>query len=203
MKIKKKYEQINCSNEHIFRIDFDGVIKQWKCVVLDKEVVPYEDGVEQKHLKIKNAERAPGVMQIDTVTTIYGEQIPFQLENGIPFIQLEDEWVPSDTFAAAKQEAAVKMYQRQSKNESIVGLGMLALVLGKWLFTGDMGQWWILSVFGIFFLASAALRLVRLRNELNAMKEAEEQAAAEREEPQEDAIAAARALRTGKEEDVS
>ena len=39
MLIKKKYEKIECSNNHIFSIDYDGVIKKWNCVVLENEVV--------------------------------------------------------------------------------------------------------------------------------------------------------------------
>ena len=104
---KKKYEKIDCPNEHIFRLDYDGVIKIWKCVVGEDEVVTYEGDKECKHLKIMNKERAPQVLQIDTVTAIYGEQIPFQLENGFPFLKLQGEWVSSDTFDVAKRNAAL------------------------------------------------------------------------------------------------
>lgn len=193
---KKKYEKIECSNEHIFSIDYDGVIKKWKCVVLEDEVVTYEDGVEMKHLKIMNKERAPQVLQMDIVTSIYGEQIPFQLENGFPFIKLEGEWVPSDTFSEAKQQAAIKMYKKYSLQETIVGVICLLVVLCIKLFTGEVGDWWMLTVFGVFFFGSAALRMARLFNELQAIKDAE---AKDSEEIEEDAIAAARALEAGKE----
>lgn len=198
MQFKRKYEKIPCSNEHVFSIDFDGVVRQWKCVVLENEVVTYEDGQEKKHLKITNRVVEPHVLQIDTVTSIYGEMIPFQLENNIPFIQLEGEWVPSDTFAEAKQAAAVNMYRRQSRNESIVGGILLAISLGKWIFTGDMGQLWILSIFGAFFIATAMLRLVRLRNELRDIEEAQQEAQPEVGDSEVDAIAAARAAQEAK-----
>ena len=126
---KKKYEKIECSNEHIFSIDYDGVIKKWKCVVLEDEVVTYEGDKECKHLKIMNKERAPQVLQIDTVTSIYGEMIPFQLENGFPFIKLEGEWVPSDTFAVARRDAQVKMYRRNSMQQIAIGIVMLLALL--------------------------------------------------------------------------
>lgn len=193
---KKKYEKIECSNEHIFKIDYDGVIKTWKCVVMEDEVVTYEGGEEKKHLKITNRERAPRVLQIDTVTTIYGEQIPFQLENGVPFIKLEGEWVPSETFREAKQQAAVKMYKRYSLQETIAGVVCFVIVLAIKLLTGDIGDWWMLTVFGVFFCASAAMRMARLHNELQAIKEAEAEAAAEEVQEEEDgesAVAAARA----------
>lgn len=197
---KKKYEKIECSNEHIFSIDYDGVIKKWKCVVLEDEVVTYEGDEEKKHLKIMNKERAPQVLQIDTVTSIYGEMIPFQLENGFPFIKLEGEWVPSDTFAVARRDAQVKMYRRNSMQQIAIGIVMLLALLIIWLVMRDVGDLWILSVFGIFFISSGMYTMVRVRNELMAYKEAEEEAAREAAREDVDGIAAARALRSGEEE---
>lgn len=198
---KQKYEKIDCPNEHIFRLDYDGVIKIWKCVVLENEVVTYEGDEERKHLKIMNKERAPHVLQIDTVTTIYGEQIPFQLENGFPFIKLQGEWVSSDTLDVAKRNAAAKMYTRQSNYQLLAGIAMLLALLVYWLIKKDLGDLWILSVFGIFFISSAGMTRVRVHNELEAYKktDAEIEAAADGTD-EEDAIAAARALHAGKEE---
>lgn len=199
MKFKKKYETILCSNNHVFSIEYDGVVKKWNCVVLENEVVCYERSKETARLPITNKECAPHVIQVDTTVSIYGEEIRFQLENGYPFIQLEGEWVSSDTFVAAKREAAVRMYKRNSLQETIAGAALLAAMVVIWLVTGSLDDWWILSVFGIFFLSSAGLRMVRLRNEMMAIREAEAEAEAEAEKPQEDAIAAARALKAGKE----
>ncbi len=203
-KLKKKYEKIDVSNEHIFSIDYDGVVKEWKCVVLENEVVTYEDGVEKKHLKIMNKERAPQVLQIDTVTSIYGEMIPFQLENGIPFIKLQGEWISSDTFDVAKRNAAVKMYRRQSKQEAICGAACLLVVLAKQLITGDIDNWWMLGIFGMFFISSAALRIGRLQSELNIIKnaemEAEKEAAKETETAEIGVKAARAALESASEE---
>ena len=197
---KKKYEKIECSNEHIFYIEFEGVTKEWKCVVGENEVVTYEDGVEKKHLKIMNKERAPQVLQIDIVTSIYGELIPFQLENGVPFIKLEGEWVASDTFTKAKREAAAKMYRRSAMQQIAVGAVLLVAMLVVWLVMKEIGDLWILAVFGIFFISSGLFTLVRVRNELQAYQEAEEMAAAEEAEEEVSGIAAARALQAGKEE---
>ena len=178
---KQKYEEIICSNEHIFTLDYEGVTRIWKCVVLENEVVTYEEGVEKKHLKIMDKTRAPQVLQIDTVTSIYGELIPFQLENGFPFIKLDGEWIPSDTFTQARQDAQVKMYRRNSFHQIIFGSVVLAAMLLVWLIRGSMGDLWILSVFAIFFISSGAYTLARVRNELMAMKEAAEEAAEEEE----------------------
>lgn len=197
---KKKYEKIDCPNEHIFRLDYDGVIKVWKCVVLEDEVVTYEGDKECKHLKIMNKERAPQVLQIDTVTAIYGEQIPFQLENGFPFIKLQGEWVSSDTFDVAKRNAAARMYKRNSLYQAIAGAVLLLALFIIWLVKKDVGDMWILSVFGIFLLSSAGFTMVRVHNELEAYKQADAEAARDVAEENVDAIAAARALHSGDEE---
>jgi len=200
MKIKKKYETIICSNNHIFSIEYDGVIKKWNCVVMEDEVVCYERSKETARIKLTSREVAPHVIQLDTTVNIYGEEIPLQVENGFPFIQLEGDWVPSDTFEEARREAAIKMHKRSSLQESVVGGIMLAAMVVIWIITGSLDDWWILSVFGIFLLSSAAYRMVRLRNELLAIQEAEEEAAKEEAFPDEDAIAAARALKAGEEQ---
>ena len=194
-KFKKKYEKIDVSNEHVFRLDYDGEIRIWTCVVGEEECVTYEGNVEKKHLKIMNKERAPHVLQIDTVTSIYGELIPFQLENGIPFIKLDGEWVSSDNFQEAKLQAKVKMYNRQAKQEVIVGVVANLVALLIWLVTGNIGDWWILNVFGIFFISSGAYQVVRVRNELQAIREAEVEAAADEADTEGEGIgvAAARA----------
>lgn len=196
---KKKYEKIECSNEHIFRLDYDGVIKSWKCVVLEEEVVTYEGDQETGRIKITNPERAPQVIQVDTRTTIYGEKIRFQLENGFPFIRLDGEWVSSDTFDKAKRNAAVKMYRRNSMQQIGVGIVLLLALLVIWIVKKDVGDMWILSVFGIFFISSGVFTMVRVRNELQAYQQADDALEARENETEEDAIAAARALHSGKD----
>ena len=153
-----------------------------------------------KSSKIMDKTRAPQVLQIDTVTSIYGEMIPFQLENGFPFIKLEGEWVPSDTFTVARRDTQVKMYRRNSFQQMAIGTVLLLALLILWIVMKAVGDLWILSVFGIFFISSGMFTLVRVRNELQAYKEVEEAAAAEEAEEDVDGIAAARALRSGEEE---
>lgn len=198
---KKKYENIECSNEHLFRLDFDGVIKVWKCVVGEEEVIAYEDGVETARLRIENPERAPQVIQLDTTVSVYGDELRFQLENGFPFLRLEGQWEPSDTFAEARRNAAVKMYRRTSFQQIATGAVMLLALLVIWLVKKDVGDLWILSIFGIFMMSSGGFTLVRVRNELQAYKEAEEEEAARADHDEVDAIAAARALHAGKTEE--
>ena len=165
--------------EFVWNLDIDGQEKVWKCLVTEKECVTFEGNVECKHLKVMNPVRQEKILQIDTVTTVYGKQTPFQLENGIPYIQIDGKWKMSQTTQADRLEATVKMHQRNSKMEFFAGLAFFAVVVGKKLITGEVGDWWMLTAFGVFLWTSAIMRMIRLRNELMVMREeAEEEAAA-------------------------
>ena len=181
-KKKKSTERPQLPKEYIWELEVDGKSREYKCLVTEAGVTTYEDGVEHKHLKITDPTCMEGVLQIDCETKIFGELIPFQLERFIPYIKLDGHWVMSDTTKQDRMEQQIAIYQKQSKQEAIIGVAALLYILATKLITGTMGDLWILSVFGIFFIASAAMRMVRLRNELTAMKEAEEEAAAEKAE---------------------
>ena len=97
-------------------------------------------------------------------------------------LKLDGHWLMSDTTKEDRLQQQIAIYKKQSKQETVVGVAVLLFVLGLKVFTGTMGDLWILSVFGIFFLTSAGMRMARLKNELTAMKEAEEEAAREKAE---------------------
>lgn len=167
--------------EFVWNLEIDGEEKVFKCLVTEKECITYEGDVEHKHLKVMNPVRKEKVLQIDTVTAIYGKQVPFQLENGIPYIKLDGHWKMSDTTHDDRIEEAVHLHQKRSKMEAVAGACFIAVVVGKKIITGEVGEWWMLTVFGIFCFTSSLMRMVRLRNELMAMKEEAEAEAAEKE----------------------
>ena len=178
-KKKKSTERPTLPKEYIWELEVEGKTREYKCLVTEEGVTTYEDGIEHKHLKITDPTCMEGVLQIDCETKIFGEMIPFQLERFIPYIKLEDRYIMSDTTKEDRMQQQIAIYKRQSKEEAIVGTCMLAVMLAMKLIMGTMGDWWMLSVFGIFFLSSAGYRMARLRNEINAMEEAKEEAAAE------------------------
>ena len=181
-KKKRSTEHPPLPKEYIWELEVEGKPRVFKCFVTEEGVTTYEDGVEHKHLKITDPTCMEGVLQIDCETKIFGEMIPFQLERFIPYIKLDDHWVMSDTTKEDRLQQQIAIYKKQSKQEATVGVCVLLVVLGMIIFTGGMGDLWILSVFGIFFLTSAGMRMARLKNELTAMKEAEEEAAKEKAE---------------------
>lgn len=179
-KRKKSTVKPNLPKEYVWTLIIEEEEHEYKCLVTETEVVTYEDGVEHKHLKITDPTCMEGVLQIDTQTKIFGDMVEFQLERFIPYIRLEGHWVMSDTTEKDRMEEQIAIYKKQSKQETIVGIAAIVVGLGEQLITGKMEDLWILIVFGIFFISSAALRMVRLRNEINALKEAEEEAAADK-----------------------
>lgn len=179
-KKKKSTVKPNLPKEYSWALNIDGEEKVFKCLVTETEVITYEDGQEHKHLKITEPTCMEGVLQIDTVTKIYGEMIDFQLERFIPYIRLEGKWTMSDTTEKDRMEEQIAIYRKQSMQEGIVGVACELAVLAKQLIAGDIGDWWMLNVFGVLFIVSAMMRMVRLKNEINAMKEAEAEALAEK-----------------------
>lgn len=160
--------------EFVWTLELDGEEKIWKCVVGDTECVTYEGDVEKKHLKIMNPERKQKVLQIDTTTVVYGRQTPFQLENGVPYIQIDGEWIKSDTSIEDRLNATIQMHVRTSHWQVAAGLALFAVALARQLITGE-GDWWMLTVFGTFCILSAVMRRVRLRDEVAAYRQSQEE----------------------------
>lgn len=160
--------------EFVWTLELDGEEKIWKCVVGDTEYVTYEGDVEKKHLKIMNPERKQKVLQIDTTTVVYGRQTPFQLENGVPYIQIDGEWIKSDTSIEDRLNATIQMHVRTSHWQVAAGLALFAVALARQLITGE-GDWWMLTVFGTFCILSAVMRRVRLRDEVAAYRQSQEE----------------------------
>lgn len=160
--------------EFVWTLELDGEEKIWKCVVGDTECVTYEGDVEKKHLKIMNPERKQKVLQIDTTTVVYGRQTPFQLENGVPYIQIDGEWTKSDTSIEDRLNATIQMHVRTSHWQVAAGLALFAVALARQLITGE-GDWWMLTVFGTFCILSAVMRRVRLRDEVAAYRQSQEE----------------------------
>ena len=173
---RKATEKPNLPKEYVWTLDINGEDKIYKCVVTDNLVTTYEGDVEKKHLKVMNPECRQGVLQIDTITSIYGDQVPFQLERYIPYIKLDGAWVSSDTTKQDRLNATVAGYKRNSLVQIIVGACCMAIAFGVKMVTGEMGNFSMLNIFGIFFITAAIMTRVRLKQELDAMKEASAEA---------------------------
>lgn len=178
--MKKKNKLMpDLPKEYVWELEVDGEDKIYKVVVDEDMCTTYLGDQEHKHLKVMDKTCKVGVLQIDTVTSIYGQMIPFQLERYIPYIQLEGKWKMSDTTRQDRIEEGVSIHRRNSLIESVVGALFLLAALIAFLVGGKDSDWWMFFVFGVFVIFSAITRMVRLRNELMAIREAEEEAAAQ------------------------
>lgn len=184
-KKKKSTVKPDLPKEYVWTLIIGEEEHEYKCLVTETEVVTYQDGVEHKHLKITDPTCMEGVLQIDTKTKIFDDMVEFQLERFIPYIRLEGKWTMSHTTEDDRMQEQIAIYKKQSLQETVAGVGCLLVALGKFLFTGAMDDWWILIVFGIFFISSAGMRMARLKNELDALKELRAEAEAEKAEQNE------------------
>ncbi len=178
---KKTYEP----KEYVWVLDIDNEDKIFKCLVTDTECITYEGDREHKHLKVMNPVRKNKVLQIDTVTSIYGQQIPFQLENGVPYIKIGNSWQMSETNRQERIAQGTRVNKLSSWIEIGAGAVMAGGLLAKYFLTGDMGQWWILSVMGVMLIFAGISNMGRLKNELDLLKEAEVELTREKEEARE------------------
>ncbi len=180
---KKTYEP----KEYVWILDLDNEDKIFKAVVKDDEVVTYEGEKEHKHLKIMNPVRRNKVLQIDTVTSVYGRQMPFQLENGVPYLQIDGTWHMSETNRQERIQQGIRVNKLSSFIEIGAGVVLGLVTLIPYFIDGSLSDWWILSVMGVLLIFTGCSNLARLKNELEILKQGEIEQAMEKEEAREEA----------------
>jgi hypothetical protein len=173
-KKKKEAPKPQLPKEYVWALDIEGEDHEFKCLVTEDEVITYEDGVECKHLKIMDKTQMQGVLQIDCKTRVFDEITDFQLENGIPYIKLEDDegehkWFKSDTTKEDELQARIRSVKKESYFYAALGVVFLIWALLQRLITGHFDEVFMVPVMGIFCFTCCGMQLVRLKNELNAM----------------------------------
>lgn len=166
--------------EFVWELEIDNDYKIFKCVVGEKEVVTYEGDVEKKHLKITNPVKKIGILQIDTETRIYGDMVPFRMENDTPYLLIEGSWIMSDTTRDERLEKAVNTHRRNAMVEICVGAAMILGCVILHVVKGSMGALSMLVAVGAMILFAGISTMVRLKQELDALVEAEKEKAEEK-----------------------
>lgn len=172
---KPKVRKVPIVNkEYVWEMIVNDETHYFKVFVGEDECITYEDDVECKHLKIMEKKQMEGLLQIDCKTKVFDEILPFQLENGIPYIKIEDEegelkWRMSDTTKEDRIWESVAIYKKQARTSILVGLAFVAFFLVRYLINGFVGEWDMSLVFGVLCFSAAALTMVRLKGELEAM----------------------------------
>ena len=172
---KKEAPKPNLPKEYVWALDIEGEDHEFKCLVTEDEVITFEDGVECKHLKIMDHTCKVGVLQIDCNTKLFKELVGFQLERYIPYLNLAGGWTMSDTTREDRLMEQVAIYRKQSFWEYVIG-GIMILVnvilgVGFGLFEDTL----IFTVMGLLFIVSGAYQTIRVKQELAAIREAQEE----------------------------
>ena len=157
------------TKEYIYTLEVEDEEVIWKCIISDDMCVTYEGDEKCEEFKLTTQERKPHVLQLDTKAKVYDEYLPLQVENGMPFIKIEGNWVASDTTEEDRIQANILKYKKEAYMIAAVGVLMLIYFLIDTIIHGGVQGWPIAPVLGIFCLSAAAYTLVRVRNELDAM----------------------------------
>lgn len=168
------------SKEFVWELEIDDEYKIFKCVVGDKEVVTYEGDVEKKHLKITNPVKKIGVLQIDTTTRVYGDMVPIRMENDTPYLLLEGKWIMSDTTRDERLEKAVNTHRRNATIELCAGVVILCSCVALYIMKRSLDSLSLMIAIGFMCVFAGISTMVRLKQELNALVEAEKEQAAEK-----------------------
>ena len=169
---RKKDVKPELPKEYVWALEIDDEDHEFKCLVTEDEVITYEDGREHKHLKVVDHTCYEGVLQIDCETKIFGTMTPFQLERYIPYIKL-DRWIMSDTTREDRLQEQVAIYRKQSRIEYIIGAVMILVNVIMGIAFGMFEDTLMFSIMGMLFIVSGAYQMIRVKQELNAIREAQ------------------------------
>ena len=161
------------SKEFIWNLDMDGVERIFKVVVHEDEIVTYEGDEEKKHIRITNPECKQGVLQIDTVTTLYGQECAIQLEKGVPYIKPGKQWLMSATTYEDRKQKLIHTNKMAAFIEIGICIVLCLVVLVKWLMTGELGNWWFMIIMGTFIGGTGVLQYYSIKNQLADLEKAE------------------------------
>ncbi len=172
---KPKERKIPIVNkEYIWDLEVDNDMHEFKVFVGEDECITYADGVECKHLKIMDKRQMEGLLQIDCETRVLDEITGFQLENGIPYIKIENEdgelrWCMSDTTREDRLQEKIKILKKESYGYALMGVFFFAVAILIQIVEGSQGDVPIWPIMGIMCFTGSAMQMVRLKNELEAM----------------------------------
>lgn len=169
---KKKEPIVNKMYE--WELEVDGQLVKWKCFVGENECITYEGDRECKRLKIMDKEQKEGLLQIDTQTRVWDEIVPFQLENGIPYIKLENDegerkWRMSDTTREDRLQHQIKKVKKEAYVSWACGIVFVIWCVVQFALTGSLGEWPVAPVFAGFCILTGFMNMIRLKNEMEAM----------------------------------
>lgn len=163
------------NKEYVWELEVDGSLHSYKVFVGEDECVTYEDDVECKRLKIMDKTQMEGLLQIDCKTKIFDDShVPFQLENGIPYIMVDDDdgkprWTMSDTTREDRLQEQVVQVKKRAYGMIAMGFIFMLWCAVQYFIEGTLGEWPAAPMLAIFCFTAGGVNFIQLKNELSAM----------------------------------
>lgn len=148
------------SKEFIWGDDFRVLLDDGVCTT-------YENGVLTNRLPYSIPEDGKALW-IDEVIEVRGRRVRFQLEKGVPYLQLDGKWVASDTTIAERKIELLEGEKRSSRMLATIGVFLIALagVLGL-LRPADLRYWLIAALVGVAMIVNGIIQYNSVRKKLN------------------------------------
>lgn len=165
---KKSKPVVN--KEYEWELDVEGELRSFKVFVGEDECVTYADGVECARMPIVDQRQEKGVLQIDCMTQVFDEEVPFQLEKGVPYIKIFSEdkikWIVSDTTREERFQAEVLAMKKRCYGMFASGLILTVWAIVQMVTVGSWGDFATVPMMAAFCYSIGALYMVQLRNQL-------------------------------------
>lgn len=154
------------NNEYLWSMDVNGEEHSWKCVVTEKECIFFEEENETCRIEIKNPEKKQGILQIDDAVMVFGKECPFQLENGIPYVKIDERWVMSDTTMAARQQKILYNQKITGLVQIVIAVVIAVVYAVVCKFFEGMSENWFVLIMASFFAIVGAMQFYTANKEM-------------------------------------
>lgn len=153
------------SKEYIWGADVEGERTEFKVIVEDGVCLTYEGGELTNRLPYTVPEEADK-MWIDEVIQVWGKNCRFQLDKGVPYLQMDGKWTASDTTTDERMQKIARTQKLSGVVQAVMGLALcLVCVIIYLVKAGDIGNWWFTAIVGSIMIVTGILQYRNVKKE--------------------------------------
>lgn len=153
------------SKEFIWGASVDNEQTSFRVEVTETECLTYENDKLTNRLPYTVPED-PDAMWIDEIIEVWGKRCRFQLDKGVPYLQMDGKWTASDTTMDERMAKIARNQKLSGLFQAVLGL-VLCLVCGvMYLVVGDIGNWWFTAIVGSVMIVTGILQYRNVQKEL-------------------------------------
>ena len=152
--------------EYIWGADVDHDRTTFRVVVEDGICMTYEGDTLTNRLSYAVPEDEEQ-MWIDEVIEVWGKRCRFQLDKGVPYLQMDGKWTASDTTMEARMERIAKNQKLSGIVQAVMGAVLCLVCLVAYLVGGDLDNWWFTAVIGSVMIVTGILQYRNVKKEFN------------------------------------